>query len=258
MTPSVSCLCISEKRPLFLKKTINQFINQTYPNKELIILSRKFDPNYESIVSKHKKEHKITYLWIDTLFDLTLGDLRNHAIEKSNGDYWCVWDDDDWHHNKRIEIQMKEMLLNAKDGTALTHTILFDKKKKIAYLSFQSIFSFSIMCKKSRVNANLKYPSINRGEDMAFLQMAYNQNILFPLVKPMLYIYICHTGNSMSRAHFEYFFSLSNQLSPRASKMIFDIVCNKIPYNKASVMLENQKFLRELNYFRSNSLGSFK
>src|SRR5436305_1073460 len=37
----------------------------------------------------------------------TVGDLRNLALEHATGDFIVNWDDDDWHHPRRIEVQMQ-------------------------------------------------------------------------------------------------------------------------------------------------------
>src|SRR5687768_13464892 len=124
--PLVSCLCISQNRPEFLKNAISCFIAQSYTDKELVVVSRRYDPEYDQIISR-LSDGSVKYYGLNNADQLTLGELRNIAIEKSAGDFFCTWDDDDWYHNKRIEKQLQGIFDGKKSGTILPYCLLFDK-----------------------------------------------------------------------------------------------------------------------------------
>ena len=48
--PRVSCVCVSQNRPHFLKKAISYFKHQTYPNKDLVIVYEGDEPG-KSVVA---------------------------------------------------------------------------------------------------------------------------------------------------------------------------------------------------------------
>ena len=85
----------------YVAESIAMFLEQDYPNKELIIvndcpgqtLEGRF-PNVRIINSPARWQH--------------LGDKRNHAIELSNGEFIAVWDDDDvylpWPGQSHVQV----------------------------------------------------------------------------------------------------------------------------------------------------------
>lgn len=108
--PKVSCcLCTYDRYDLF-KKSVDCYCAQTYPNKELIIVTegpRSFK-NKVSALLEIKGRDDIFPVFLDG--DRTLGEVRNISLKKSTGDLYCQWDDDDFNHPKRLAIQIKKML----------------------------------------------------------------------------------------------------------------------------------------------------
>jgi glycosyltransferase involved in cell wall biosynthesis len=240
---------VSENRPKALRSAIGYFKKQTYQNKELIVLSRNFDPVYQSIINSFKQEN-IRYCGLTKSAHLTLGDLRNLSIEKSTGDYWCVWDDDDWHHIRRLEIQMGELLSSKKDAVILSYNLMFDLANKEAYMSQPLNMPGTLLCKKN----DLKYPAVNLAEDVHFLRNVYSQNILFPLVRPTLYVYIYHGSNTSESENFKFIFKDSQKLSDDATQSIFEIISNKHSYKKSCEIIDHAKILRELDYCKASEI----
>ena len=101
--PRVSCIMITYNKFKPFKRAIRSFVNQTYKNKELIIVNsgdqkyidkvKRFLYGEEGICNKKKLD--IHHIRVDKA---TLGELRNIAIEYSTGQYVMVFDDDDIHH----------------------------------------------------------------------------------------------------------------------------------------------------------------
>src|SRR3954464_6478512 len=98
--PLISCLCLSYRRPAFLRNAIACFLSQTYFNKELIIIGHNDDNESVNIVASFNAPD-IKYF---TVPHLPIGHWRNIAVERSAGTYFCQWDDDDWHHNDRLKV----------------------------------------------------------------------------------------------------------------------------------------------------------
>jgi glycosyltransferase involved in cell wall biosynthesis len=243
--PLISCLCISNGRAKHLKKAIAYYKAQTYPNKELIIVSGKHDLEYEEVIESWS-DNSIKYHYHQN-DSLTLGELRNVAIEKSNGEYFCVWDDDDWYHYKRLEIQFKELIKSKKKGVVLPYVILLDAVNKEAHLSVPVLPPASLLCKKSIITQELLYPSRNKAEDTVFLYTLFQKNLLYPLTNPILYIYVYHGNNTWNLEHFSR--PRGYKFSETATQLIMDVVDGKYSCKEASVLLGSSKMLAEMDYF---------
>lgn len=240
--PLISCLCPSENRAGSLKTAITCFFGQTYPNKELVIASRGFNPEYQSLIASFQHPG-IRYFW-DVPPTVTLGDLRNHTIERSEGQYWCVWDDDDWHHRERLAVQYQAIVQNKKDACVLIYNLIYNQKNGRAYMSRPLNMPGTILCKKNV----LRYPSLEKAEDNQMLKEMYSKNMLIPIVDPTLYIYVCHGSNTSDNAILDYILGTSQELSKSSSRKVLDALNNKNGYERSCEALRNTKLMQELNY----------
>lgn len=178
--PLISCLCISNNRPDYLKKAIECFCAQTYTNKELVIVTHTL--NYEKVVGRYPSEN-IKLHKVDLLENLTLGDLRNHAISSASGEFICNWDDDDWSHPMRLESQLAASMSNYKKGSLLAYCLMYDAVNGKSYLSYPMFHPASVFCKKDHLIENdIKYSSLNKDEDDPFIAKLHEQNTLFAQV----------------------------------------------------------------------------
>lgn len=244
----VSCLCVSFQRVDMLRNAINYFKAQTYTDRELIIVSLGHDPLYEHLISS-QTDCIIKYFSINERGSLTLGELRNIAIEKATGKYICVWDDDDWYHNRRIELQMQETLRSKKKGTILPYCILYNSIERKAFMSIIATPPASIFCEKAVINKELLYPHLNFAEDAAFMKKLFHKSFLYPVINPILYVYKFHGSNSIGLNHFN---SLcSHEFSPAVNKLICNVIDHKFTYEEASEIMSSKKVLVEIDYFKS-------
>ena len=97
----VSAIMVTGKhacRRSFSQAAIRCFLEQTHPDKELVIINGGGPP----LCSAHPEVREIV---VPVGSDVTLGDLRNIGLEQARGDLIIQWDDDDWHHPRRMEFQ---------------------------------------------------------------------------------------------------------------------------------------------------------
>lgn len=87
----------TRRRPL-VKVAIECFQEQTYVDSELLIVNH----SGERFDVAHGRIRELVVRRPDTL-----GDLRNIGLDNSQGEYVISWDDDDWHHPRRIEAQLE-------------------------------------------------------------------------------------------------------------------------------------------------------
>lgn len=102
--PMVSCICPTYGRAPdwlhLLEEAIESFLRQDWPHKELIVLN---DASQQQLVCDAPGVRMLNQSW---RFD-TLGAKYNAAIEYSNGELICPWEDDDislpWRITKSVE-----------------------------------------------------------------------------------------------------------------------------------------------------------
>lgn len=117
--PKVSCCLCTYDRLELTKKSIICFTKQTYPNKELVIVTEgpeEFKRELELFIGKLGR-NDIKTVFIDGA--RTLGEVRNISIANSIGDLYCQWDDDDFNHPKRLSVQIAYMISQKADACFL-------------------------------------------------------------------------------------------------------------------------------------------
>lgn len=98
----MTCLCLTRNRRTWLPKAIECFLSQTYQQTELLILAdgedvRDIVPDDERIRLIHLDEQR------------NIGEKRNFACSRADGEVICHWDDDDYSAPGRLARQV-EML----------------------------------------------------------------------------------------------------------------------------------------------------
>lgn len=223
--PLISCICITNQRPVLLEKAISCFISQNYPHKELVISYPLSDTLTKKIIENHRNSD-IQLITIEREEGDSLGYARNQAIAKSKGDYVCTWDDDDWYHPSRLSFQFNSMQIKGAgyQASVLTRIILFDVLSKQAYLSFPYTWDGTILCKKEVLMQN-QYGYTNKAEDTHVIKFLSSKKLLFQIEEaPFLYVYIYHGENTWNYKHFEYFTSKSELLNEEIREKIIDLL----------------------------------
>jgi len=113
--PLVSCIMPTANREKYIPFAINYFLQQDYPNKELVII----DDGKYSVRHLIVDSPKIRYFYTEPLG--TIGLKRNYAIKKSTGTIIMHWDDDDWHAHDWISQQVNFLLKTKADITGIKH-----------------------------------------------------------------------------------------------------------------------------------------
>ena len=89
----VSCLMITKNRANFAMCAVRCFLNQTYPNKELLIIDDGECGELARFID-HLDDTRIRYIRLAP-GNNALGDLRNRSVALAQGEWVCQWDDDD-------------------------------------------------------------------------------------------------------------------------------------------------------------------
>ncbi len=93
--PTVSMLCVTEKRAHFMPWLWFNFERQTYAARELIVVGS--SASVSSLLDKPGVRHVVTPP------GLPVADKRNLALQAAQGEIIAWLDDDDWSHSRRLE-----------------------------------------------------------------------------------------------------------------------------------------------------------
>src|SRR5580698_10357072 len=131
----ISCICFSRRGLAALKIAIECFSSQTYARKELIILADGpgcADPEWNLL---NGIENITIIRNLSRSFESTK-ELLSTIIK---GEYVMIWNESDWHHKKRLEIQLNELLQNGKYASGLPYFLIYNRSDNRSYLSFPLI-----------------------------------------------------------------------------------------------------------------------
>lgn len=149
--PLISCLCVTYKKPLLLKRAIACFEAQNYRNKELVILYEDHDIETIHFLRTHALSSRVRQVCVPGTPKKTLGELRNIAIQSALGEFVCQWDDDDWYHMNRLTCQYNAIENSNAGGSLLTRWITFNGHSKNAFVSNRRHWEGSVLCRKSLI-----------------------------------------------------------------------------------------------------------
>lgn len=156
--PLVSAVMITGKsnaRLPMASLAVTQFQRQTYEETELIIVNTGRDALY-------RPARNITEIKLPQ-GQLSLGELRNIALDHASGEWVIQWDDDDVHHPDRISYQMSHV-----SGTQ-PQVLLYQTRLD---LRTGESFCFSdplgIAGTILHPRTELRYPAMAKSEDAVF------------------------------------------------------------------------------------------
>lgn len=228
--PLISCICITQNRPLLLLKAIVSFDTQSYPNRELVISYPKWDKETKQLIESILEVADLRIICIEREGNESLGAARNYAIANCNGDYICLWDDDDWYNSRRLLHQYNTMLISRKSAKAsiLTRVMLFDTTSQQAYLSFPYLWCGSLLCRKGYILQN-PFADSNLSEDAPVIKYLQSSKLLHLIEdSAYLYLYIYHGKNVLNHFHFSYYLKKSELLDREITDWIIGLANTKV------------------------------
>ncbi len=205
--PKISCICpTTSARRDFVPRAIRMFQQQSYENRELIIVDD--GTIHENLSELVPDQRGIEYLYIDRLLcdaTLTLGAKRNLACSLARGSIIALWDDDDIFGSQRLSKQVEPILRGDAEVTAFRMSHTLDLSSGTLYqcpeaahkaLFAHDVRSGTLMYKASYWRDGLCYPNVSRGEDVAFLHGLVARGArVQQIVSPESYICVRHGGN---------------------------------------------------------------
>lgn len=174
-------------RKVFLKQAIKYFLNQTYENKELIIV----DDAPESAADLIPDEDSIRYIQLDT--HIHLGSKLNIGIEKSQGEIIQKLDDDDYYHPKFLTATVTN-LLGHDTGYSIVgfdrFLVLIAATGELKF-SGHGWFAGGTLCFFRKLWEKGHFRNVSTAEDWCFLEDHAPKRI--KILTPELYILVRHS-----------------------------------------------------------------
>ena len=193
MHPLISCLCPTKNGPSTVKKAIECFNSQTYPNKELILVTDERNIYLDTLESLAGGNIKL----VKAPRGSVIGKLRNLSVDNANGDYIATWDDDDISFEDRLTEQYKAIIQSGKEVCYLTNTLIKDHIDNTVGLSRKGMcVDCTMLARKSsfpRYNDKASYPNV---EDVPVKKHYLDKKQVVWLNKPHLYVYNIHGRNT--------------------------------------------------------------
>ena len=199
--PLVSCLMPTADRRAFVPRAIQYFLQQDYPNRELIIL----DDGLDVVADLIPPDPRIRYIRLDGKH--TIGAKNNLACELAHGEIIAHWDDDDWMARWRLSYQVQELVLQP-PGTlcGLAHLLFYEPTTDQAWEYIyppaeRAWIAGGTFCYRKDVWVQHRFPDLNEGADTVFVWSLTHTPIL-ALSKHTFYVATVHPQNtSPKRTH---------------------------------------------------------
>jgi len=210
--PLISCLMVALPVPdrlAGLKRSVDDYLRQTWPKRELVIVLNGGDPAVAAAVGSHIAGLGCADIRVvEPAGERPLGALRNIAKSEGRGVILCQWDDDDLYHPERLERQASALIASGAEAICLEQVMQFFPGDRLLYCdNFRSApeggFAGSIM---GWASAPIDYPetgpAARLGEDTAVaLQLKARGAFAVLSDHAHLYVYVSHGGNSWDDAH---------------------------------------------------------
>ena len=214
-----------------LERTINSINNQTWKNKEIIVVNDgSSDKDTLKIINKIKDDPKIRVINQE---NLGLPSARNQGVKYANGGLFYFIDSDDWLELDALELMYEVYKLNNYNGYVFSDIILEGKINKIIkkeYNFFEQLFlnqiPYSILI--SRENWN-KYGGYDEQMKLGYEDWEFNIRLGIH----------GQFGIRLAKPLFHYNVSYSGMLLSKTSKHHAQIVNYIINKNRATYKLKN-------------------
>jgi len=118
--PLVTCMMPTANRRAHVTRSIQLFLRQDYPNRELLVL----DDGEDRVDDLMPDDHRIRYVGLEQRS--VLGEKRNLGCELARGEIVVHWDDDDWQAPNRLSYQVAALRRHGAGMCGLNRVLFFD------------------------------------------------------------------------------------------------------------------------------------
>jgi glycosyltransferase involved in cell wall biosynthesis len=198
--PLLSCIMPTYNRRPFIPLALQRFREQSYPNRELIIV----DDGSDAIGDLVRHEPAVRYIRLERR--TTIGGKRNVACAEARGELVAHWDDDDWYSRDRLTRQAAPILRGEADITGLENRFVLQMPLGRFWTTNRQLHRSMFVCdvhggtlvfRRSIWTAGVRYPEINLAEDAAFVRDAVRRGKkLARIDNDGAFVYVRHQRNA--------------------------------------------------------------
>ena len=213
--PKVSCVTVTVGRVELIKRSIRCYMNQSYPNRNMVILTQGSPEQNAAIAAYVHTLQRPDMRVFDAPSSLSLGAMRNTSVELASGDVICQWDDDDLYHPERIAEQYRALRADSRrTGVAYGEFLkLFEHSRELFWCDWSGeplpshrLLSGTIMFYREMFNAfPTFYPSAGHQskceEDLNVLEKLMTKGEVGRVDQGHQYIYCYHGSNTYDLSH---------------------------------------------------------
>lgn len=213
--PRISCVTVTRGRVARLQHAVRCYLRQTYPLKDLVVLSQGED---NAAVAEYLRTLGRPDVRLHTaLPSLTLGAMRNAAVELASGDVVCQWDDDDLYHPDRLARQYAALRADSRRAASLYCDFLkyFEHSGELYWCDWsgEPLVTHRYLCGSVMFHKELfgafplfypeSGPQARVEEDLHVLDKLLTKGELGPVWAGWQYTYVYHGANTYGLAHHE-------------------------------------------------------
>jgi len=197
--PLVSCIMPTYERRRYVPQALQSFLQQDYPNRELIIV----DDGKDAIGDLAEGLPNVRYFHVART---SIGAKRNLACRHAAGEIIAHWDDDDWYSPDRLRYQVMPIIAGKADLTGLENAFVLELPRAEFWttapalhqrLFVGNVHGGTLVYRKDLWTQGLRYPEINLAEDAGLLIRATRQGKrLVRLSNPGVFVYVRHGRNA--------------------------------------------------------------
>jgi glycosyltransferase involved in cell wall biosynthesis len=197
--PLVSCIMPTYERRRYVPQALQSFLQQDYPNRELIIV----DDGKDAIRDLVEGRPNVRYFHVART---TIGAKRNLACKHAAGEIIAHWDDDDWYSPDRLRYQVMPIIAGKADLTGLENAFVLELPHGEFWttepalhqrLFVGNVHGGTLVYRKELWTQGLRYPEVNLAEDAGLLVRATRKGKrLVRLSNPGVFVYVRHGRNA--------------------------------------------------------------
>jgi hypothetical protein len=185
-----------------LERSINCFLKQDYPRKQLFIYEEESD-SFE-VVQEASRAASIQYKWSPHRYH-NIGQKRNAMCEVVTGDLIAHWDDDDWHSPSRLSTQVAALIAKGARLCGMNSLVFYDGVQARQYSVRRDppwLAGGTLIYERSlwQEQPFIEVLPQNEGEDTAFVDAAFRRGVKIATIEdPSLYVAMLHDRNTAKR-----------------------------------------------------------
>jgi hypothetical protein len=199
--PLVSCIMVTRGWVNPARWSIECFLNQTYGNRELVVLTTNEDGDLADYIQS-LNDPRIRFVGVFPR-GISLGAQRNLAVGEARGEFICTWDDDDLFGADRITAGITAITTSGSAAAFLERICIWWPARQQVVISARHHWENTMIARRSALPP---YPELDRSEDSEAVAQLVLANPISIIDDPNLFVYVVWGNNTWGPEHFQKFF----------------------------------------------------